>query len=220
MEKINYLFKSYVLKSEEYSLFQKYSRKLYIIERTNYFYNENGEQIFTYTENKEWQLLREWINKFSRDKPKEYKECIRLWNSHIQRVKRLKDRIETMLLSGDCLFLSITWNNDFYNKHSFNTKKRYVKSFLSSLNCPYVANLDYGKKNGRLHYHAVVQTEYLNPKDWEFGNLDIQRIRNNNEDTERLSKYIAKLTNHAIKETTKRNSIIYSRVYQKKLIKE
>ena len=46
-----------------------------------------------------------------------------------------------------------------------------------------------------------------------YGNINVQKVRNNSIDLnkKRLSKYICKLSNHAIKETTKRSCLIYSR---------
>ena len=93
------------------------------------------------------------------------------------------------------------------------TRRKYVSRCLKKYNTLYVANIDFGKKNGREHYHAVISIDKVDNKDWLYGDIDFKRVRNKNieEDKKRLSKYIAKLSNHAIKETTKRCCLLYSR---------
>ena len=74
-----------------------------------------------------------------------------------------------------------------------------------------MANIDYGKTTGREHYHAVITSETKPPKSWKYGFIDILKVKTTDNDTTRISKYISKLTNHAIKHTTKSKRIIYSR---------
>ena len=75
-----------------------------------------------------------------------------------------------------------------------------------------VANKDFGARNGREHYHAAVLLKgKIDYSKWKYGCLNGQKIRLNGMSDVRLAKYIAKLTNHAIKETCKRNVLIYSR---------
>lgn len=93
--------------------------------------------------------------------------------------------------------------------------------YLTALNVPYVANIDFGKKNGREHYHAVVASGKVNYKLWDYGALNGEVIRNNVkvdedgsisiESAQKIARYIAKLTNHAIKQTVRRNVAIYCR---------
>ena len=78
----------------------------------------------------------------------------------------------------------------------------------------YVANIDFGAQNHREHYHAVIQCKKIDASSWhKYGAIFIEKVRNNGigHDCERLSKYVSKLSNHAIKETTKRCSLLYSR---------
>ena len=55
------------------------------------------------------------------------------------------------------------------------------------------------------------QTEKVDYNAFNYGALNGQKVRSAN-DNVKLAKYIAKLTNHAIKDTTKLNRIIYNRV--------
>lgn len=98
------------------------------------------------------------------------------------------------------------------NSTSEETRRKYVRRFLKENCICYVANKDFGARNGREHYHAVVLLKSkINYSKWNYGSINGQKIRLNGTSDVRLSKYIAKLTNHAIKETCKRNALIYSR---------
>ena len=143
--------------------------------------------------------------------PEEWKECGRISHAHCNRVVRLKKRIADMVLLSPCLFLTFTFNDYSLSHNTADSRKQAVRRFLNDLNVPYVANIDFGKKNHREHYHAVVAIERIDYKSWKYGAINGQTIRNHTDDIKKLAKYVAKLTNHAIKETVKRNAIIYSR---------
>lgn len=149
------------------------------------------------------------------------KEFGRLNNSNVHRVIRLSKRISKMLLNSKCLFLTLTFTDESLAKTSAKYRRLAVSRFLRQFNVPYVGNLDFGKKNGREHYHAILATDKIDYHLWKFGSINGLKIRSDiqyNADGEvtdisvkKLSKYVAKLTNHAIKETTKRSVLIYSR---------
>lgn len=147
--------------------------------------------------------------------PDIYKECERLNLSYYKRKIRLHKRIENMCQNGDCIFLTLTFNDDALKRTSQATRRQKITRFLKQFNVPYVANIDYGKKNHREHYHAVIQAEKIDYKayyDLNLGTINGQVIKNSAVDKIRVSKYVAKLTNHAIKETTKRSCVIYGKV--------
>lgn len=136
------------------------------------------------------------------------KECDRILHANYERTKRLKNRI-AKLLESPCLFLTFTFNDKILLNTSSKTRRVYVRNFLEPLGA-YVANVDFGAENGREHYHAILQTdEKIDYTAWTKGALNGERIRKPN--SVKLSKYISKLVNHAIKETTKQCRIIYSR---------
>ena len=128
-----------------------------------------------------------------------------------KRVARLKERIREAVESGSAYFLTITFNNETLSKTNEKTRRLYITRWLKSLTPFYVANIDYGEKNGREHYHAVITSDTRPPKSWNYGFIDILKVNTTETDTKRISKYISKLTNHAIKHTTKGKRIIYSR---------
>lgn len=140
-------------------------------------------------------------------------EGMRINNARYHRITRLKRKIDTIINSNrSSYFLTLTFTNESLNKLSEKTRRRYVHYYLKSISNNYVANIDYGKKNHREHYHAVVQCDYIDSKLWLYGNLDFEVVNiANNNSCELLSKYVSKLVNHAIKETNKRCVLIYSR---------
>lgn len=132
------------------------------------------------------------------------------WNSY-KRISRLKRKIASMIEKGQCLFLTLTFTDEALAKTKKETRRQNVRRFLSSYNCEYVANIDYGKKKEREHYHAIIQTKRVDHKKWTYGSLDFKRIAKTS-DSIKLAKYITKLTNHALKETTKQCRVIYDRL--------
>jgi hypothetical protein len=128
-----------------------------------------------------------------------------------KRVARLKERIREAVESGSAYFITITFNNETLSKTNEKTRRLYITRWLKTLSPFYVANIDYGKTKGREHYHAVITSDQRPPKTWSYGFIDIKKVATSETDTKRVSKYISKLTNHAIKHTTKSKRIIYSR---------
>jgi len=137
-------------------------------------------------------------------------------HSSYKRRLRLHERIEIMLKSYKCLFLTLTFKDSVLDSTNEETRRKYVRRFLKSFGVPYVANIDYGLKNEREHYHCVIAIDRVEYSKWQkYGNIDFERIRLSKRDIETsskcLSKYIVKLTNHALKDTNKTCYVIYSR---------
>lgn len=136
-------------------------------------------------------------------------------HSSYKRRCRLHERIELMLKSSKCLFLTLTFTDKVLSSTSEETRRQYVRKFLKSFNTQYVANIDYGLQNEREHYHCVIAIERINNSLWRYGNIDFERVNLSRQDIEtsskKLSKYIVKLTNHALKDTNKTCYVIYSR---------
>ena len=128
-----------------------------------------------------------------------------------KRIARLKERIREAVASGSAWFITITFNPETLSNTNEKTRRLYITRWLKGLSPFYVANIDYGKTKGREHYHAVITADTRPPKTWKYGFIDILKVKTSENDTKRISKYISKLTNHAIKHTTKSKRIIYSR---------
>lgn len=137
-------------------------------------------------------------------------ECGRINHAYRQRVKRLKDNITAMLQSGQCYFVTLTFSDDTLARTTAETRRRYVTRFLKSQSHTYCANIDFGAKNGREHYHGILLADKVNVSDWDKYGFSNAKAICNTDDSVKLAKYISKLTNHAIKDTTKGSRAIYS----------
>lgn len=213
-QKIDYAFKSQVLKEHSDLLQRQKSSSLYTY--ALYRMYETGEVMHCLkhpkTDMKETSEL--FLECVSLGLEREFNECVKINHASYERTKRLKQRIENMLLNGNCLFLTLTFNDDALSNTDAKQRRVAVSRYLKQFNCPYVANIDFGKENGREHYHAVINTDKIEFASWrKYGNINAERVRNRDltSDKTKLAKYICKLSNHAIKETTKRSSLIYSR---------
>lgn len=211
---IDYAFKSYVLNEHKELLKQVKKSKLLEFKISQYY--ENGE-ITPFLERLSNETIRfndlifECIDKGLKH---EFNECIKIDNANYRRVKRLKDRVAKMLNKGKCIFLTLTFNDLTLANTTDKERRVAVVRYLKMFKSDYVANIDFGANNHREHYHALIVADKVNYSKWnKYGNINGQkvRLRDIESDKTKLSKYIAKLTNHAIKETTKRNALIYSR---------
>lgn len=133
----------------------------------------------------------DWLNDFKR-----------IQNNRAVKQYRIRKKVE-YLLRCDCLFLSLTFREDVLNNTSKSTRRRYVRDYLNSLGCKYLCNIDYGKTNGREHYHAIINTTNIDYSRYfkKCGSIKGERVIYNNYDA--FVRYIWKFTNHAIKESTK-----------------
>lgn len=139
-----------------------------------------------------------------------YAEAKRVVASDYRRNTRLKNTLKRYMTQGNCLFLTFTFTDKALSKTSPQYRRHQVTDFLKKYSNSYVANVDFGEKNGREHYHAFIQCDMVSQTDWKHGNLDWERVRPSS-DPLCMSRYMSKLVNHAVKDTCKRNSLIYSR---------
>lgn len=145
--------------------------------------------------------------------PEDWQEASRVYDANRQQRYRLEKRILDMLTtSPECVFVTLTFRDDVLASTSSETRRQYVRKWLKQYGTLYVANIDYGGQHGREHYHAVINAR-VSPKTWKYGILNCESVKYtpNDKTSLKLAKYVSKLTNHAIKETTKRCALIYSR---------
>lgn len=141
----------------------------------------------------------------------------RLLCARYMKVSRIKKRIVFLLSRFKyCYFCTFTFDNNYLSRTD-RTKKDLIKHTINnfSSDVKYILNIDYGKKTEREHYHAIVCTNnslnfrsYLKKYYPFLSGADL--INNSKDDFIRLSKYINKLTNHAIKSTVKNSRIYYN----------
>lgn len=136
-----------------------------------------------------------------------YNQVKNSYYRHYGKIKRAKRKIEKILDTEEtCLFLTLTFDNNYIEK--LKNKRRSVREYLKTISKNFIANVDYGEKNGRLHYHAIIRGR-IESNTWKYGAINFKVI--NNKCSGALSKYILKLARHSLKTTTKAEKIIYSR---------
>jgi len=127
------------------------------------------------------------------------------------------NHMRNMVNTNHAYFLTLTFNDSVFNRNlSPETRRRYIARFLKSECKEYVANIDFGSTNNREHYHAVVIPKTIIDfakyrKIFDNSNINYKRIIKGDKDIKKLSLYIAKLTNHALKENGFYKRLIYSR---------
>lgn len=131
------------------------------------------------------------------------------------KVRRLKKKIEYVCNNFKLpCFLTLTFNESCLSSTTAATRRKYITNYLNSLGCWYCANLDFGKKNEREHYHAIITRKLTVDEIHTWFNLcgmiKSKIIRKNNTSSIKISKYINKLSYHALKDTTL-NKLIYCR---------
>ena len=202
-KRINYTLKAKVIK---YGLVDHYKR-INRAKWSEYLLHRDGVIIPTAYHDINEALEDESF--FIAENKDEWLEAGKVAGADRMRTKRLRWRVENMLKAGNCVFATLTFTDSVLQNTSPETRRRYVTRYLKSQQAQYVANIDYGGKNGREHYHAVVQGR-IDPLAWSYGALNVKKVRDTSKPI-KLAKYVNKLSNHAIKETCKRNAIIYSR---------
>lgn len=200
---IDYAFKSKVIESGLPLLQKKVSKSKY----ANDILHLTGEVIGNCIDyNQALEIEKDCLS----NNPREWLEAEKINHAYYARVKRLKKKISSMLQSGNCIFLTFTFSDYTLSHTCSNTRRQAVRRFLSQYNTEYVANIDFGKQNGREHYHALILADNVDYSAYKYGSLNGKRVRSSN-DYVKLAKYISKLTNHAIKDTARGSRMIYNK---------
>lgn len=150
--------------------------------------------------------------------------CSLLMSRHYQRVKRISDRIENIVLDAYDLenglyFLTFTFSDDYLSKTTFSYRRKLIQRLLKKYCWHYVANIDYGqdeKFTQREHYHAFVETSYLKKlKDRYYeitkSYLHAKSYRDKKRSTKYIGNYVIKLVNHSVKDSTENTRVIFDR---------
>lgn len=172
------------------------------------------------------------LHTFLKDYGKDvYRVCDNIRNNKKRKRQKCYEKVRESILSGNAYFATLTFDDDTLAKTSEKTRRVYVSRFLKSVCYKYVANIDYGDKNGREHYHAIVEVypwcyaSYQNGKvwyedmpdfrEWCYGFFSLERIGSDEMDLSKIAMYVCKLTSHALKKSTLQGCasprLIYSR---------
>lgn len=139
-------------------------------------------------------------------------------SSYYKKLGRVKSKLfkmEQMCFENsnlNMIFLTFTFDDYSITHNNSDSLKQAVRRHLKKYCIKYVANVDYGARNGRKHFHAVALVEgKLDFTKWNYGALNGRKVNLNLTAPKRMAKYITKLSLHAIKESTQFNRLIYSR---------
>lgn len=148
-------------------------------------------------------------------------EAQKVYDSRKQQKYRCDKKLKQMACNYDHLFfVTLTFTDDTMQRLSERTRHRYVAETLN-LADDYVANVDYGAKTQREHYHAVIASDKtLNQEirlKWQkYGFIHIKPVVKRTVFTKKkeskLASYMVKLSYHATKLTAGR---VFSKVKPK-----
>lgn len=173
-----------------------------------------------------------YLNKLQYNEPSMYlsiipdieivKECFKIYNANRQRKKNNWNEICKWCFSIEnfkpyqnytLIFGTLNFSDKTLSNTSERTRARYITKYLSDHTIHYIANIDYGKKKGREHYHFIAMTNgKISSKEWhKFGGAKFQIVPLKNKDIKSTKNYLLKLNNHSYKESTKQKRIIRDR---------
>lgn len=142
---------------------------------------------------------------------KDFKDSMKIIHSDSARYNRLFKRVNKYMDMGTCLFVTLTFTDEVLNNTNEETRRKYVRRFLKEYSNCFIANIDYGSKSGREHYHAIIlydDVTFIN--NWIHGFSNAQIIKDDFKSPERVSRYIIKIANHFVKASSRRCRLIYS----------
>lgn len=149
----------------------------------------------------------------------EAKECLRIYNNNHTRKRRNNEDIirwcyaitklnhwkDYMIIFG-----TLNFSDKALNSTSKKTRRVMVGRYIGAVADNYIANIDYGAKNGREHYHFIALTKYpFDIHKWKYGGGKFIKVPIVSQDIESIKNYVlGKLNNHTYKESTKLERVI------------
>lgn len=144
-----------------------------------------------------------------------FKCCASLSSSKRRKRKNIETRFTDKIENNRAVFITLTFKPEVLAKTTEKTRRRYVARFLKDQCEEYVANIDYGTKNEREHYHALCMTKNLNNeldfKKWKYGIINGEKVKVGKKNSVKVSQYVAKLSQHALKHSCRLPRFIWSR---------
>lgn len=144
-------------------------------------------------------------------------EYDKIINSRNCKSYRIKKRLLYLISHRkNVYFITFTFDDTEIKKcdrSKLDSIKNCLKSFSNDILI--MMNRDFGSKNDREHFHCIVGTDsdtdiisHVNSSYKSRSN--VKKVYKNSKDVKCLSKYINKLTNHCIKDTTHRFRMYYN----------
>jgi len=143
--------------------------------------------------------------------------CRQVYSTRLSRIKRCKVKVAGLVFDSKASFLTFTFSDKALSRTTPLTRRRAVRKCLKKVSKggKFIANVDFGDKNEREHYHGICEVVDIDAlkKYWEkyYGWVKIKPVRSSDQDLKRTVKYINKLTSHAFKDSVHMHRVIYSR---------
>lgn len=135
-------------------------------------------------------------------------------SAEVKRKYRLKKAIKSILENhlNESYFITLTFNDYVMKNTTKQERLNLIKRYLNNQTDKYILNCDYGKQNGREHYHAlsIATDKYINFDLYNAKYGVIYVIPMNKYKYQSVESKINHLLNHSLKDTTD-GKIIYSR---------
>lgn len=144
-------------------------------------------------------------------------EYERILKARYMKIGRIKKRFLYLFCRYEYLYF-VTFTFDDKNlKKSDRFKKDMIKNSLYNFDddIKYILNVDYSPVDDREHYHGIVATNcscnFINYLMLAYPNIAYtELIRLDKKSLIKVSKYINKLSNHAVKACTKNKRVLYN----------
>lgn len=151
----------------------------------------------------------------------ELRECFRIYNANHQRKKNGFNELCKWMFAiqntqtykdFEIVFGTLTFKDKVLDSTSARTRARYITKFLSNQTYHYMANIDFGNKNNREHYHFIAMIEKkMNLSKWKYGGNKVEVVPTTSQDIASVKNYLMKLNNHSYKESTRQQRILKDR---------
>lgn len=223
LEKLESLDKHYYKKEDFDSRSFRLNNKINIIDSFKYLLFDNSTKNIHNYLIRDIPTIKELDYIYSRVGLIDTLTCYRYQDSFRKKTSRLRKRINRLFMYDNLFFLTFTFDDRKLKKKDVSkvkqeTLRKYVNRWLNTYSIDYVGNVDFGSKNGRIHFHCIVATDFkkVDGNTWCYGALNIKKINNKNDKD--LATYINKLCSHSLKESTKNQYLLYPRLKYKKNI--
>lgn len=138
-------------------------------------------------------------------------------SSRYHKVSRVKQHLVYMIMKRKYhYFITFTFDDD-YIQCCDRTKRDAVKKAIKSINADvlYIMNIDFGSKTEREHFHVLLGTDSPTDLVSHFSSeypcfFKVMPIYLSDRSITKISKYINKLSNHCIKDSTRNRRIVYN----------
>jgi len=191
------LEKHTLIANKKYEDFRKRKRVLFTLEKNPYDYENYTDEFTT----EELDLCFKIDNSVKHRKWRSKNDIVK-WIFAIDKIPSYKDY--------KILFGTLTFSEETLQNTSKETRRRYVARFLGENTIHYKANIDFGEKNGREHYHFICfNRNKINMNKWVYGTQhQVVEIPLTKKDIESVKSYLLKLNNHSYKDSTRQDKLI------------